>query len=375
LSRRKLTEPSKLLPDFVKKVRSPACVILGSPREVFKIASQIDAPQVDCYQLDLFQAERLHGELVQIEGAEVESMVIDRTSQAAKGIPLQMATTAARKFRVITAADLWDLPSRYQTLVYPVPERGERSLKLDLIEQSFHTLREQGTLLVLSPYEKDDLFRTALKKVYGRGIHEPQVERGAVFWCQRTGDGARRRHEITFQVRTAMGQSLRFVSRPGVFCYGRLDDGARALVETMEINPGERILDLGCGIGSNGIHAALQAGAEGSVVFQDSNLRALALADLNARNLGVSNFRTAASSALDPETLGVFDVVLANPPYYAQGDIAERFILDAWQVLRPGGRLYLVTKQLEIVGAIVAETFGDAEAVECRGYVVVCAAK
>jgi 16S rRNA (guanine1207-N2)-methyltransferase len=276
---------------------------------------------------------------------------------------------------VLVAADLWDVPGRYQTLLYPVPEKGERSLKLDMIEQAYHTLQSNGTLIVLSPYEKDDLFRTALKKVFGSGIHEPNVECGSLFWCQRSKEHPRRRHEIVFQVRTTLGRSLRFISRPGVFSYGRLDAGARALVETMEIGTGERVLDMGCGIGSNGIHAALQSGPEGETVFLDSNLRAVALAELNATNAGLTNFRTVAASGLEGLEHNSFDVVLANPPYYGQGTIAERFILDALEALRPGGRLYLVTRQLEAIGTIIAETFGEADAIENRGYVVLCASK
>src|SRR5947207_7677833 len=51
-----------------------------------------------------------------------------------------------------------------------------------------------------------------------------------------------------------------FRSRPGVFAYGRFDEGARALVETMVIEPGDKILDVGCGCGTNGILAVRRGG-------------------------------------------------------------------------------------------------------------------
>ena len=38
--------------------------------------------------------------------------------------------------------------------------------------------------------------------------------------------------------------------------------------------------------------------------------------------------------------------------------------------LEPGGRFYLVTKQPNEVGAVVAEEFGSLEAEERRGYVI-----
>ena len=70
---------------------------------------------------------------------------------------------------------------------------------------------------------------------------------------------------------------------------------------------------------------------------------------------------------------GSFDVVLTNPPYFASLGIAQRFMEQSRPLLRRRGRFYLVTKQLEQVGPMVADQFGPTEAVERRGYVVLCA--
>src|SRR5207249_9422765 len=134
--------------------------------------------------------------------------------------------------------------------------------------QAFHVLRPHGTLVVLSPYEKELFFPGALKKVFGR-VHAPAAGGGAVFWCEREGERPRRRHEVTFQVSGGDGPSFRFLSRPGVFSYGRFDNGARALVEVAEIRPDDAILDLGCGCGTNGVMAGLRAGPAGRVTFVD----------------------------------------------------------------------------------------------------------
>src|SRR5206468_7362384 len=142
---------------------------------------------------------------------------------------------------------------------------------------------------VWSHYETDQLFPTLLKKIF-RKVHSPQSEHGTLLWCQREGEHPRRRHEMIFQNRVLGGPSLRFVSRPGVFSYGRFDDGARALVETTIINPGDRILDLGCGCGTNGIMCGLRAGPGSHVTFVDSNCRATALAEMNAAANGLTSF-------------------------------------------------------------------------------------
>ncbi|TMQ34078.1 MAG: methyltransferase [Planctomycetota bacterium] len=306
------------------KARRPLVVALGAPREVATLLSELNQAAATCYQLDLFQARRLRGELA------------ERQVSA----------------QVVTGGDLWDLAADFQTVVFPVAEKGERELKIDVVEQAFHILRPGGRFVVLSPHGNDQLFPVHMKKVWER---------------------PRRRHQVTFHARIGDGPSLCFVSRPGVFAYGRFDDGARALVETMRVDPGDRIVDIGCGCGTNGIFAALHAGATGGVTFVDSNLRALALAEHNARLNEVGAFQCAASADLQGLPERSFDVALANPPYYAQTSISHLFITRARALLRPGGRLYLVTKQADQVGPLVAENFGPAEVVERRGYVILCA--
>src|SRR4051794_27746701 len=109
------------------KLRPPFAIILGSPLEVAELASVLPASGITCYQMDLFQAERLRVELKE------HGCIAD----------------------VVAAADLWDLPGTFQTAIYPVPQGGERALKLDMVEQAFHVLKPQGNLIVLSPFQKD----------------------------------------------------------------------------------------------------------------------------------------------------------------------------------------------------------------------------
>ncbi len=68
-------------------------------------------------------------------------------------------------------------------------------------------------------------------------------------------------------------------------------------------------------------------------------------------------------------------MVLTNPPYYAQQTIANLFIKRAKQLLKRGGRFYLVTKQVDEVEPLVREAFGEPELFENRGYVIMVARK
>jgi 16S rRNA (guanine1207-N2)-methyltransferase len=348
MSRRKRSDlplSQRAVPEQVLgKLRPPLVVVLGSPAEVVNLLTACPGIETTCYQLDLHQAERLREELA-----------------AAK-------LTA----NIVTKPDLWDLPTEFQTALYMPPRGGERELKIDMVEQAFHVLRPRGNLVIWSSYESDPSIPTLLKKVFGR-VHAPAVEADSVFWAQRDGERPRRRHEVTFQARIAGGPPCRFLSRPGTFSYGRLDNGARALAEVMEIQPGERVLDLGCGCGTNGVFAGQLAGPEGFVAFVDSNVRAADLADQNARANGLTAYQVVASATAEGLEEGSFDVALANPPYYAAGAIARQFIERSQALLKPEGRLYLVTKQPNEVGAMIEEAFGAVEALLHRGYVILCA--
>lgn len=340
--RKEMPRSQRAVPGMVRdKARPPLAVVLGSPAEVVHCLRALAGIETTCYQMDLYQAERLQAELA------------------------EQQTPA----NVLTAADLWDLPADFQTVLYLPARGGERELKIDMIEQAFHILRPHGTLLVWSPYQTDPFFPNLLKKIFGR-VHAPHLGGETVLWCRREGDRPRRRHEVTFQARIAGGPSCRFVSRPGVFSYGRFDNGARALAESMVVHRGDRVVDLGCGCGTNGVFAAQQAGKEGRITFVDSNVRAVALADLNARGNGVAGYQTVASSRIKGLEEGGFDVVLANPPYYANSAIARLFIERSSELLKAEGRFYLVTKQVEEMADLMMETFEHVEATMQRGYTI-----
>jgi 16S rRNA (guanine1207-N2)-methyltransferase len=113
------------------------------------------------------------------------------------------------------------------------------------------------------------------------------------------------------------------------------------------------------------------AGPDGRVTFIDSSLRAMALAELNAKANGITNARFVTATRLQGLEENAFDVILANPPYYAKSEITKLFIEGARDLLKPGGRYYLVTKMPTAVMPLIFDTFGDCSVIENRGYSVV----
>jgi 23S rRNA (guanine1835-N2)-methyltransferase len=329
-----------LLESVRARVRPPVVVILGSPAQAADVCAGLGEVETVCYQMDLHQADRLRTQFT------------------------ETGTSAT----VEVAADLWDLPTRFNTAIFPVPAHGERELKLDLLDQSFHVLAPRGLLISLSEYQADQLLPKWHKKVFGKCSELPATKQGSVFRSVRDGDRPRRRHELTFRAKIGDGPSHTFVSRPGVFGYGDLDEGARAMLEVAEVRPGDRVLDLGCGPGANGVLALDRAGPDGHVTFVDSNVRATALADLNAKQNALANYRCVTTATMDGLEPASFDLILANPPYYANSWIAQMFVEKSKLLLKPGGRFYLVTKMVNHVAPAMAQVFPDSTWEERRGF-------
>ncbi len=106
------------------------------------------------------------------------------------------------------------------------------------------------------------------------------------------------------------------------------------------------------------------------MTFVDSNVRAVALAEANARAADLTDFQAVAAVRLEGLPDRAFDVIMTNPPYYAQNAIARLFVERSKSLLKPAGRFYLVTKQFDQIEPIVRETLGEPELFESRGYII-----
>ncbi len=134
------------------------------------------------------------------------------------------------------------------------------------------------------------------------------------------------------------------VSLPGVFAHGRLDNGSRLLLKSLEsLNPGGRILDFACG---NGVIAAslLATGARADLTLLDVS----ALAIESSRLTLARNELKAALLPSDglTEVSGKFDWIVSNPPFHRgvsnDLEIAARFFSQAGTFLAERGRIVIV---------------------------------
>lgn len=337
---------TELFATVAHRVKPPVLVALGPPWPVANLVKALNLPEseITCAQFDLHQTDRVRECLAELDA----------------------------KADVVAVPDVWDLPQKFNTVVFPASAQSDREVKIDVVEQGAHVLNVGGVFLTLSEYEKDSQFAKLQKKIFGKCGETPSSEHGMAFFSTKTdASEKRRRHEVTYHAGIGEAPSLSFVSRPGTFSYGRFDSGSRAMLEVAEINERDGILDLGCGNGAVGCLAAQKAGPNGRVTFIDSSLRAIALAQLNAQANGVTNTRFVTATRLQGLEANAFDVILANPPYYAKSEITKLFIEGARDLLKPGGRYYLVTKMPTAVMPLIFDTFGDCSVIENRGYAVV----
>lgn len=129
----------------------------------------------------------------------------------------------------------------------------------------------------------------------------------------------------------------------GLLTLGRERAFRQNLLRFAELQPGETVLDVGCGTGSLALAAKRQVGASGAVFGVDASAEMLARAERKARRARLPvDFRQAAAQAL-PFPEAQFDVVTASLMLHHLPRTAHaEFLREARRVLKPRGRLLLV---------------------------------
>ena len=153
----------------------------------------------------------------------------------------------------------------------------------------------------------------------------------------------------------------RFVSRPGVFAWDRVDPASALLAKHLPSDLRGRAADLGVGFGY--LSAELLARCEGITALDvyEAEKRALDLARINLEAARVpTNYLWHDVTAGLPQT---YDVIVTNPPFHTSNradrpDIGRRFITVAAEALAPGGRLLLVANRHLPYEAVLSQAFG-----------------
>ncbi len=333
----------ELLLELVSSVAGKRVLCNTAGRGQFALAAAAEAQQVRLYFLDLY-----HLQQCRITAGE---------------LPPNLNLVCEADF----PAGIFDLAA------LSFSKQGDGELVRDLLQQAHERLEVGGRMAVTTDNPQDSFLHDELRKLFSKVTRRPSAA-GVLYLATKTAP-LRKLKNFACEFPFRDGERLiQLRTRPGVFSHRRLDGGARALINEMQVEPGMKILDLGCGSGAVAVAAALCAD-NGTVHAVDSNPRAIEATTWAASKNEIKSLTAILDcdgSHLDDET---YDLVLANAPYFSNFRIAEHFARTAARTLIPGGNALFVTKTPGWYTERLPKWFATVESRPGKNYTIVAAKK
>ena len=166
------------------------------------------------------------------------------------------------------------------------------------------------------------LLKREIKKTYAAVSQEPETD-------------------FIFPTGRAWAQDLRYPPELAAVPEGAVESfaGVANPWELGRLAAGERVLDLGCGAGTDSLVAAQMVGAAGRVTGIDMTVEMLAKARAAAAEMAVTNVEFVEAEAEHlPFPDESFDVLISNGVIDLIPDKDAVFV-EIYRVLRPGGRM------------------------------------
>jgi len=244
---------------------------------------------------------------------------------------------------------------------------GEAELNRDILQTCYHNLVEGGALVAainnpkdkwlieqMQGFDKSVKVRNFKKSIVYYVIKKKPLKKLKDFYCQ-----------LAFRDE---GNLIQIVTRPGVFAHRQFDNGARQILDVVEVFPECNIIEIGCGSGAMSL-ALAKRDPSSNVLAIDSYSRAIDCIRRGAQINGLNNVTAELNHDGNlGKRAGQFDMAVANPPYYADFRIAKHFIETAVRSLRLGGRLVLVTRMPQWYRDNLGQWLDEVEVFESRRY-------
>lgn len=266
-------------------------------------------------------------------------------------------------------------------LVLPPRQRGEaRALLVHALE-----LASPGAVIVASAANAEGARATEsdFERLAGP-LTTLSKHKCRVFWC---------RHEPS-RVDATLAQQWqdeaapqwiaggRFLSRPGVFAWDRIDTASALLAAHLPADLAGRGADLGAGYGYLASEVLARCVRVEALDLFEAEARALDLARINLQHFAATREHGVALQFFWHDvTRGLphrYDFIVTNPPFH-QGraddpELGRRFIRIAAQALAPQGRLLLVANRHLPYEQTVRDCFAQAQVLaDAQGFKVISA--
>ncbi len=140
-----------------------------------------------------------------------------------------------------------------------------------------------------------------------------------------------------------LGHDLTFKTRWGVFSPRAIDEGTLLFLKYLDIAKDDKCLDLGCGYGPIGL-AVAKCCPQGEVHMVDKDFIAVELSNNNAQLNNINNANAYLSDGfMSVNKSQYFDQVISNVPAKVGREQLSILLYDAFDVLKPGGKITFVT--------------------------------
>lgn len=267
-----------------------------------------------------------------------------------------------------------DFPRReFDLAVLPFSMHGEAEFTRDLVQTAADRLQFGGKLVAATANPKDEWLREQLGRLFKK-VTKHAFDNAVVYVVTKQEPLKKLKDFFAEFVIRDGDRLLKLVTRPGVFSHRHADPGARHLLNAAIVTLGMRILDIGCGAGTVALAlAAREPSAE--VLAVDSNARAVECTRRGAELNALTNVSVELNATGEYVGEGSFDLALANPPYFADFEIAARFVAAARRSLKPGGQLLVVTKSPGWYEEHLSVEWRDVQVTPSKRYFVVSGRK
>ncbi len=315
----------------------------------------------------------LFGAVASVRSDVDRLLMTDRSVVAVEAAHRTLAIHGIERATVLLGHGSAPLDSTVQADVVAIRIPTEKLALLQLLADAFAMLRIGGQCAIAGATNEGIKSAAALlKDIFGNmTVLGTDSGHRAVMAIKRRGEptnpaviaSAYLQHDVFHPIyATLRGVDVQLFSRPGAFSWEHLDEGTAILADVMPVQPGDDVLDLGCGVGALGLVSAQLVGT-GRVTMVDVDSEAVRCATRAVEAAGLTNCRVLASDVCAAVRDERFDVVISNPPFHigkhTDLDVPSQFMLDAARVLKSGGRLALVANRTLPYERLVQQAFGN----------------